>query len=206
MTETNSVESVYPRLQPPTNLTDETRTFLRSTKFYRQGRPLHAHQILSNHPRAAQSLNRFLDWGDEAVLSPRERRILLVRTSILTGCEYEWGVHSQQGRLSGELTADEIDALQHDPTPGGSWSQRERVLLGVSNAICRTDTLSDDEWATASSILTPSDIIESLIVIGYYRMCAGLINAVGVPSEGDLDPGGPGSSRTAAGGEEGGYR
>jgi alkylhydroperoxidase family enzyme len=177
------------------DVTDETQTFLRSTKFYRQGRPLHAHQILSNHPRAAQSLNRFLDWGDEALLSPRERRILILRTSVLTRCEYEWGVHSRQGQLAGDVTSDEIGALQN-PSFGASWSQREQVLLCVADAICRTDTLSDDQWALVSSILSPGDIIESLIVIGYYRMCAGLINAVGVPSEGDLGPGGPDTDPT----------
>jgi 4-carboxymuconolactone decarboxylase len=190
MTEMGAADSIYLRLRPPEGVSEDTESFLSTTKFYRPGRPLHAHQIFSNHPRAAKSLNRFLDWGDDAVLSPRERRMLILRTSTLTRCSYEWGVHSQQGELAGDVSADEVEALRHIPLPPGSWSERERTLLSLADAVCQTDTLNDDEWAKVSALLTPRDIIESLVVVGYYRMCAGLINAVGVPDEGDLGSGG----------------
>ena len=96
--------STFPRMRPPATVTEETRRFLQETKFYREGRPLYAHQVLSNHPRAAKSLNRFLDWGEDAVLSQRERRMLILRTSKRTRCAYEWEVHSQQGQKAGDVS------------------------------------------------------------------------------------------------------
>ena len=187
--------STFPRMRPPATVTEETRRFLQETKFYREGRPLYAHQVLSNHPRAAKSLNRFLDWGEDAVLSQRERRMLILRTSKRTRCAYEWEVHSQQGQKAGDVSPQETTALDQDPLPPLPWSERERALLELADSVCRSDSLTDEEWIRTSKVLSAQDIIEALVVVGYYRMCAGLINAVGVPGEGDLgwNPGeGPG--------------
>ena len=187
--------STFPRMRPPATVTEETRRFLQETKFYREGRPLYAHQVLSNHPRAAKSLNRFLDWGEDAVLSQRERRMLILRTSKRTRCAYEWEVHSQQGQKAGDVSPQETTVLDQDPLPPLPWSERERALLELADSVCRSDSLTDEEWIRTSKVLSAQDIIEALVVVGYYRMCAGLINAVGVPGEGDLgwNPGeGPG--------------
>jgi 4-carboxymuconolactone decarboxylase len=178
--------STFPRMRPPATVTEDTQRFLQETKFYREGRPLYAHQVLSNHPRAAKSLNRFLDWGEDAVLSQRERRMLILRTSKRTRCAYEWEVHSQQGQKAGDVSPQETTALDQDPLPPVPWSERERALLELADSVCRSDSLTDEEWIRTSKVLSAQDIIEALVVVGYYRMCAGLINAVGVPGEGDL--------------------
>jgi 4-carboxymuconolactone decarboxylase len=178
--------STFPRMRPPATVTEDTQRFLQETKFYREGRPLYAHQVLSNHPRAAKSLNRFLDWGEDAVLSQRERRMLILRTSKRTRCAYEWEVHSQQGQKAGDVSPQETTALDQDPLPPLPWSERERALLELADSVCRSDSLTDEEWIRTSKVLSAQDIIEALVVVGYYRMCAGLINAVGVPGEGDL--------------------
>ena len=178
---------LFRRAQPPAHYTDEMAAFLRTTKFYDSGRALYAHQVLSNHPPAGRSLNRFLDWGSEAVLSARERRLLILRTASLAHCPYELGVHRQQGLSRGEMQPDEIQALDHDPRLScPTLSARESALLDIADALCRTDTLSDEQWADAVSTLPIADIIECLVVVGYYRMCCGLMNALGVPEEGPL--------------------
>jgi alkylhydroperoxidase family enzyme len=184
MASSESANTVFPRMQPPTVLSDETKRFLSTTKFYRDGKPLNIHQVLSNHPRAAQSLNRFLDWGDDNTLTSRERRILILRTSVLTRCQYEWGVHSQLGQTVGDLNANEVKHLEHSEVSFQDFSTKEFALITLTDAICRTDTLSDDQWSVVSEILPPPQIIEALVVVGNYRLCSGLINALGVPDEG----------------------
>ena len=187
MNDATGFRPLFRRAQPPAHYTDEMVAFLRTTKFYDSGRALYAHQVLSNHPPAGRSLNRFLDWGSEAVLSARERRLLILRTASLAHCSYELGVHRQQGLSRGEMQPDEIQALDHDPRlPSPTLSARERALLDIADALCRTDTLSDEQWADAVSTLPIADIIECLVVVGYYRMCCGLMNALAVPDEGPL--------------------
>jgi 4-carboxymuconolactone decarboxylase len=186
----------FPRMQPPDKIDEDTQAFLSTTKFFREGRPLNSHQVFSNHPRAARALNRFLDWGDEAVLSSRERRMLVLRTSMRANCPYEWGVHSQQAIRTGDLDAPELEMLGEESLQECSWSERELALLRTADNVCETDTLSDSQWKAVAAALDSPDIIEALIVIGYYRMCAGLINAVGVPEEGDLSQTGPDGDRT----------
>jgi alkylhydroperoxidase family enzyme len=183
------ISAEFPRVRPPDRYDESMVAFLRTTKFYDQGRPLNAHRVLSNHPPAGRSLNRFLDWGDEAVLSARERRLLILRTASRTSCEYELSVHRQQGVRNGDVSPEEVSALQADPMPvPDSLSSRELALLGIADAICQTDTLDDEQWAAAVGALTVQDIIECLIVVGYYRMCSGLMNALAVPPEGDMSP------------------
>jgi len=178
---------LFRRAQPPAHYTDEMVAFLRTTKFYDSGRALYAHQVLSNHPPAGRSLNRFLDWGSEAVLNARERRLLILRTAALARCSYEFGVHRQQGLSSRELQPDEVEALDHDPRLSSpTLSAREGALLEIADALCSTDTLTDEQWARAASVLSIADIIECLVVVGYYRMCSGLMNALAVPDEGEL--------------------
>jgi alkylhydroperoxidase family enzyme len=179
----------FPRVPPPDRYDESMLAFLRTTKFYDQGRPLNAHQVLSHHPPAGRSLNRFLDWGDDAVLSARERRLLILRTASRTRCEYELSVHRQQGVRSGDMSPEEVSALEVDPMPvPDSLSPRELALLAIADAICRTDTLDDEQWTAAVSVLTVQDIIECLIIVGYYRMCSGVMNALAVPPEDDMSP------------------
>jgi alkylhydroperoxidase family enzyme len=179
----------FPRVPPPDHLDESMLAFLRTTKFYDQGRPLNAHQVLSHHPAAGRSLNRFLDWGDQAVLSARERRLLILRTASQARCEYELSVHRQQGVRAGDVTPDEVSALEVESMPRpSSLAPREQALLAIADAICRTDTLDDEQWASAVSVLMVQDIIECLMVVGYYRMCSGVMNALAVPPEGDMSP------------------
>ena len=178
---------VYPRMQPPEQVDERMLAFLRTTKFYERGRPLYAHQILSNHPRAGVALNRWLDWGDDVVLSGRERRMLILRTAAATSCSYEFNVHRRQGISTGDLAASEADELAVDAAPKAiTWTPRELALLAIGDAVCSTDTLSDDQWRAACVHLAPTDIIECLCVIGYYRMCCAMMNVLAVPDEGDV--------------------
>jgi alkylhydroperoxidase family enzyme len=179
----------FPRVRPPGHYDESMLAFLRTTKFYDQGRPLNAHQVLSNHPPAGRSLNRFLDWGDDAVLSARERRLLILRTASRARCEYELSVHRQQGVRNGDVSTEEVSALDAGlmPVPE-SLSPRELALLAIADAICRTDTLDEEQWTAAVRVLTVQDIIECLVVVGYYRMCSGVMNALAVPPEGDMSP------------------
>jgi alkylhydroperoxidase family enzyme len=189
MSELGGATPIFPRAQPPQHYTDEMVAFLRTTKFYDSGRALYAHQVLSNHPPAGRSLNRFLDWGPEAVLSGRERRLLIIRTAVRTRCPYELSVHRQQGLATGDLVADEVAALDHDARPPcPTISSREGALLDIADALCSADTLTDEQWDSAVSALSVPDVIECLVVVGYYRMCCGLMNALGVPDEGELSP------------------
>lgn len=177
----------FPRLEPPLAVSESMSDYLASTKFYRPGRPLRIHQLLAHHPRAGQSLNRFLDWGEDARLTSRERRLLILRTSIRTRCGYEWDVHAQVAVTNSELSDHQLEDLPRDVVSPELWTERDRLLVSLADEVCQSDTISDDLWEVASTAIDQATLIEALIVVGYYRMCGGLINAVGVPNEGALD-------------------
>ena len=175
----------FPRLEPPAAVDDEMAEFLATTKLAVAGRALKLHQVLAHHPRAGIALNGFLEWGPDAVLSTRDRRLIILRTAANAACSYELGIHRWLGIATGDVTPDEVEELV---VVGGSiggrlWSDRERVLVNVTDAVCHRDTLDDDQWSAASAELSEAVLIECLMVSGFYRMCAILANALGVPDE-----------------------
>jgi 4-carboxymuconolactone decarboxylase len=140
---------------------------------------------LLHHPRAMTSLRGFLEWGDEAVLSRRERELLILRTVASTECSQELSVHRVVAVGDGLISASELGrALSVDVD--SNWSKRESLLLLTTDAICQTDTLSDELWLEAVAHFRADEIIEALVVIGYYRMVSGLQNGLGVPAESDF--------------------
>ena len=74
--------------------------------------PLLLFRTIAVSPRAWEkfSAGGLLDRGP---LSLREREIVIDRTSALTGCEYEWGVHVALFGKAGELTDGQVAATVH---------------------------------------------------------------------------------------------
>src|SRR5690606_15343752 len=66
---------------------------------------------LSRHPKLLKrwsAFGGFLLYG--GTLPERDREVVILRTSVLTGADYEWGHHVPIGRRAG-LTDDEMRAI-----------------------------------------------------------------------------------------------
>jgi len=113
-------------------------------------------------------------------LPAREREIVILRTGFRAGSEYEFGQHTRIGRDAG-LTDDEISRLADigDPT----WSDDDAALVAMVDEICDDDVVSDATWQRLTSRWDESQLLELLVLTGYYRLVSGLLNSVGVALE-----------------------
>ncbi|MCW2667648.1 MAG: hypothetical protein JWN57_2610, partial [Frankiales bacterium] len=118
-------------------------------------------------------------------LPPREREIVVLRVGWRCASEYEFGQHTVIGREAG-LTDDEVARVA---TPGtGGWSPDDAALVTLADELCDGDLVSEPTWQALSARWSQEELLELLVLAGFYRLVSGVLNSVGVP----LEPGRPG--------------
>jgi 4-carboxymuconolactone decarboxylase len=123
-------------------------------------------------------------------LPPREREIVILRTGFRAGSEYEFGQHTRIGRDAG-LTDTEIAALAD--AGDARWSDDDSALIDLVDDLCEYDVVREQTWQRLSARWTEEQLLELLVLAGYYRLVSGLLNSVGVALEPDT-PGWPADS------------
>jgi 4-carboxymuconolactone decarboxylase len=116
-------------------------------------------------------------------VAPREREIVIHRTCARAGAEYEWGVHAlaygEPLGLTDEQLAATVDGDAHDP----AWSASDALLIALSDELYDTATVSDELWRKLAADHSDEQLLELLVIAGWYRLIAYVINAAGIEHE-----------------------
>ena len=118
------------------------------------------------------------------LIEPREREIVIHRTCARAGAEYEWGVHALAfGKplgLTDEQLAATADGLPTDPV----WDQEsDALLIRLADELHETCDVSDPLWSALAERYTEDQLLELLIIAGWYRLLSYVINAARVQHE-----------------------
>lgn len=152
----------------------------------RDGKPLNIFTTLAHHPRLLKRFNLlgglFLNTG---LLPARVREIVVLRMAWRTGCVYEFGQHTEIGRGVG-LVADEIGRLAEPGLEG--WPANDRIVVVMVDELYASDCLRDKTAAQLLLSWGAACLIELIMLAGFYRMLAGVLNSIAVERE----PGVPG--------------
>jgi alkylhydroperoxidase family enzyme len=120
---------------------------------------------------------------DGRLISLREREIVINRTCALAGCEYEWGVHVAAFARAAGLTPDEIAATGSPDGAAETWSEAERALVAVADALHARARLSDAEFAALRLWYDGDQVLEIILLCGFYRTVAYLAGGLDLPLE-----------------------
>jgi len=145
----------------------------RASPAWRESEPLEIFRIWARHPklgRAISPVGEFLLRGGD--VEDRDRELLILRTCALTGAEYEWGVHAVGYARKAKLEAGTIEATATRPTTDAEWSGRERLLLRIVDEFEATVDISDELWRELQEQWTSPQILELLLIAGFYRFVA----------------------------------
>lgn len=144
--------------------------------------PLMLFRVMAGHTRA---WHKFRAGGllDPGPLSLRAREIVIDRTCALTGCEYEWGVHVAIFAAPARLTQDEIRATVRGDATSSCWSPAEQALVAAVDALHHRATLDDAEFAALSTHYDDAQILEIMLLCGFYRTVSYLANGLKLPLE-----------------------
>lgn len=175
-----------PRIEPIGELDDELAEIL-STALTHVGRPLNIFGVLGRHPKL---LKRFNLMGgfllNKGLLPEREREIVILRVGWNARSRYEFGQHTVIGERCG-LTVAEIEAITYDPDLV-EWSADDRALIALADELHADDCVGDATWARLARRWSEPELVELLLLAGFYRMVSGFLNSAGV----ELDEGVPG--------------
>ena len=128
------------------------------------------------------------ELGPRLSLSLRERELAIVRTCARCRCEYEWGVHLLVFAGRAGLTEDQIRSLTTGSADDPCWPvAAERGVIRVVDALCDTGDLDDEQWAAARAVLDEPQLLDLLLLCGWYHAISFTARAVRVAPE----PGAP---------------
>src|SRR4051812_21921015 len=146
--------------------------------------PLVLFRVMAGHSRAWEKF-RAGSLLDRGPLSLREREIVIDRTCALNACEYEWGVHVATFAETAQLTKEQVRATVHGAADAACWSAGEQVMIAAVDALHGRATLSDAEFKALSAHYDEENILEIILLCGFYRTVSYLANALELPLEKD---------------------
>jgi 4-carboxymuconolactone decarboxylase len=121
-------------------------------------------------------------------LDPVIRELAILHTARLTGTEYEWVQHEGIARLIG-VGEDKIRAVDLNEIAEGVFSPREVLALRLIEGVIGDGTPPAELVTEAEAELGPAQLIELLIVAGYYAMLGGVMRAVRLDVDNVLEKG-----------------
>jgi alkylhydroperoxidase family enzyme len=128
------------------------------------------------------------EMGRRLSLSLRDREIVIDRTCARCRCEYEWGVHVAFFAGRAGLSAAQVASLTHGGPGDPCWaSSRDRLLIEAADALHDTADIGDDLWGRLTAEFTGSQVLDLLLLAGWYHAISYAANGARV----DLEHGAP---------------
>lgn len=116
-------------------------------------------------------------------IDPREREIVIHRSCARAGAEYEWGVHAVAFGKPFGLTDEQLAATVTGDAEDPAWSADDALLIRLVDELHDTCQVSDDTWARLAARYRDDQLLELVIIAGWYRLIAYVINALQIERE-----------------------
>ncbi len=170
---------------PPGGRDPRTDDLLRSLRFDPDDDDMNLFATLAHHPRLLKRWSAFggllLAGGS---LPARDREVLILRTAVNTGADYEWGHHLPLGGLAG-LTDDEMDALAG--SAAADRDPHDALLVRAADELHTDSVLSDATWAALAATYDEQQLIEVCMVVGQYHLVGFTLNSLRIEREAGVE-------------------
>jgi alkylhydroperoxidase family enzyme len=118
-------------------------------------------------------------------LNPRTRELVILRNGWRTCSEYEFCQHV---RVSRDIKMSEEEILGvRDPDHCRAYSEIDRAVIRMADELLDKSEVSPETWSTLQKAFPDEELVELLMVAGFWRMIAGYLKTAKVP----LDSGVP---------------
>jgi len=124
------------------------------------------------------------ELGRSFAVGLREREIVIDRTCARCGCEYEWGVHVAFFADRAGLDAAQVRSLTHGGPADPCWAQEhERLLIRLVDELHEDSDVGDDLWRELQSRYDEAQLLDLLLLCGWYHAISFTARAARVPLE-----------------------
>jgi len=162
-----------PRIAPLDELPAELRALAGHSNL---GRTLARHPALL---RVFGGMGRWMLEGERVPL--RQRVIVALRVGWRTRALYEFSQNQRRAPRAG-LGPDDVRRLA-SPEGAAGFAGAEAVLVELVDELCARDALGEALWQRARGFWDEPALLELVMLVGFYRMLAGLLNAAGIQPE-----------------------
>jgi alkylhydroperoxidase family enzyme len=144
--------------------------------------PLALFRVLARSPRILGKI-RASNLLDRGPLDRRERELVILRTCARCGSEYEWGVHVAIFARRFGLSDAEIAGTRRAGSDDALWSPRDRLLVRLVDELHDRAALSDTLWSALRPLWSDEQLIELIVLAGFYHTISFVTNALRIPLE-----------------------
>lgn len=142
-------------------------------------------RVLARHPALAE---RSMGWGGfllsrKASLPLRDREVVIDRVCALCGAEYEWGVHVAAFGAAAGFTPAQNRAIADPSADAAALTERDRLLVRMVDELHATAHVSDGLWQQLAAQWSTEQLLELLLLAGWYHAISYVCNAARVPLE-----------------------
>jgi len=114
---------------------------------------------------------------------PRDKELLILRTSWLCRADYDWAHHIVRAKQAG-LTDEEIQRIPKGPGARG-WSHFDALLLRAADELHADQFIKDATWKGLADHYNERQLMDTVFTVGQYVMVSMFLNSAGV----QLEPG-----------------
>jgi 4-carboxymuconolactone decarboxylase len=142
-------------------------------------------RVLAHNPTLAERMTGWAGYllGPKAGLTLRDREVVIARACARCGAEYEWGVHVAAFAQAAGISAEQNAAIADPRRDVAALTARDQLLVRLVDELHDTACVSDALWAQLAGEWTPAQLIELLLLAGWYRAISYVSNATQLPLE-----------------------
>jgi alkylhydroperoxidase family enzyme len=111
-------------------------------------------------------------------LDPKLREFAILQAAQHTPGEYEWVQHVPIAKATG-ATAAQIEALARGDAAAACFDELESLVVRFNQQALANTSVDPDLFEAVAKRLSPREIVELLITLGYYAMLARLTEVTG---------------------------
>ena len=103
------------------------------------------------------------------------RELLVLRTCVATGNDYEWRLHAGTISPAMGLSAEQIADTRHAEPASALWNARDRAAMRLADALVRRLAVDDALYAELRTHFDEAALIEMTQLVGLYTGVAMLV-------------------------------
>lgn len=152
--------------------------------------PIGLFRTFARNPRMTAAMGTWgaYELGRELSLDLRCRELVIDRTCVRCGAEYEWGVHVAFFAERAGLSKEQIRSTVRGDADDACWTEpRERALLRAVDALHDESDVDDALWTELESHFDAAALLDLLFLCGWYHAISFVARAARVA----LEPGAP---------------
>ncbi|MCH8206331.1 MAG: carboxymuconolactone decarboxylase family protein [Chloroflexi bacterium] len=142
-------------------------------------------QALLNSPDAAEAVAALGEYiRFKSPLDPVIRETAILAVAHEVNSQYEWAHHESMARRVG-VRNEVIESIKSGRAPMG-LPAKEGVFAQAAKELAGKGTMTERTFQAVLHLLGPQQTVDLVVLIGYYAMLSGALNALGVELEPEL--------------------